>query len=350
MLRERVLREARSLARLHHPHVVTIHHIVDRADTPHPWLVMELVTGGSLQDRLDQGPLSPAEAARVGRGVLAGLRAAHAAGIHHRDVKPVNVLLREDGTPVLTDFGIAALPEATRLTATGDLIGSPEFIAPERVRGVEGDPASDLWSLGMMLYVALEGHSPLRRTTSMATLTAVLDEPIPPPVRSGPLAPVLSALLQRDPAARPDAEQLDRLLAEAESGQSAGAPAYGFGPRPDDAEHDSACDAWPCAPLSRLRRGGNDRRPVRHGSRRTDCPGSHHRPDHSGRPRYTGSAKSGWAGSRTEGETHGLSRHRGAHRRHHAVGGAHRFRRFHGRDERRLGFHELRHGGLLGRL
>ncbi|MEU1573363.1 protein kinase [Streptomyces collinus] len=232
MLRERVLREARSLARLHHPHVVTIHHIVDRADTPHPWLVMELVTGGSLQDRLDQGTLSPAEAARVGRGVLAGLRAAHEAGIHHRDVKPANVLLREDGTPVLTDFGIAALPEATRLTATGDLIGSPEFIAPERVRGVEGDPASDLWSLGMMLYVALEGHSPMRRTTSMATLAAVLDEPIPPPVRSGPLAPVLSALLQRDPAVRPDAEQLDRMLADAESGRSDGAPSYGFGPAP----------------------------------------------------------------------------------------------------------------------
>ncbi|MBD0841513.1 protein kinase [Streptomyces sp. TRM68416] len=233
MLRERVLREARSLARLHHPHVVTIHHIVDRADTPHPWLVMELVTGGSLQDRLDQGPLSPAEAARVGRGVLAGLRAAHAAGVHHRDVKPPNVLLREDGTPVLTDFGIAALPDAsTRLTATGDLIGSPEFIAPERIRGEEGNPASDLWSLGMMLYVAVEDHSPLRRATSMATLVAVLDEPIPPPVRSGPLAPVLSALLQRDPAVRPDAEQLDRMLADAESGRSDAVPSYSFGPAP----------------------------------------------------------------------------------------------------------------------
>ncbi|MFI2720762.1 serine/threonine-protein kinase [Streptomyces collinus] len=233
MLRERVLREARALARLRHPNVVTIHHIVDRANTPHPWLVMELVTGGSLQDRLDQGPLTSAEAVRVGRGVLAGLQAAHAAGVHHRDVKPANVLLREDGTPVLTDFGIAALPDAaTRLTATGDLIGSPEFIAPERIRSEEGNPASDLWSLGMMLYVALEGHSPLRRATSMATLVAVLDEPIPPPVRSGPMAPVLSALLQRDPAVRPDAEQLDRLFAEAESGRSTGAPAYGFGPAP----------------------------------------------------------------------------------------------------------------------
>ncbi|MEU9129404.1 serine/threonine-protein kinase [Kitasatospora sp. NPDC048540] len=217
-LRERVLREAQALARLQHPHVVIIYHIVDTAELPHPWLVMELVSGGSLQDRLAQGPLSAPEAARIGRGVLSALRAAHAAGIQHRDVKPGNVLLRTDGTPVLTDFGIAALSESTSLTATGSLIGSPEFIAPERIRGQEGNPSSDLWSLGMMLYVAVEGHHPLRRSTSLATLAAVLDEPLPPPVRSGPLGPTLAALLARDPAARPDAEQLDRLLAAAEQG------------------------------------------------------------------------------------------------------------------------------------
>ncbi|MFC8453716.1 protein kinase [Kitasatospora sp. NPDC057223] len=216
VLRERVLREARSLARLNHPNVVTIHHIVDVAEYPHPWLVMELVTGGSLHDRLTRGPMTSAEAARLGRGVLSALSAAHAAGIQHRDVKPGNVLLRPDGTPVLTDFGIAALRESTSLTTTGSLIGSPEYIAPERIRGEEGNPASDLWSLGMMLYVAVEGHHPLRRATSLATLAAVLDEPLPPAARSGPLAGVLSALLVRDPAARPDAAHLDRLLADAE--------------------------------------------------------------------------------------------------------------------------------------
>ena len=216
VLRERVLREARSLARLNHPNVVTIHHIVDVAEYPHPWLVMELVAGGSLHDRLTRGPVAAAEAARLGRGVLAALSAAHAAGIQHRDVKPGNVLLRPDGTPVLTDFGIAALRESTSLTTTGSLIGSPEYIAPERIRGEEGNPASDLWSLGMMLYVAVEGHHPLRRATGLATLAAVLDEPLPPAARSGPLGPVLSALLVRDAAARPDAEHLDRLLAEAE--------------------------------------------------------------------------------------------------------------------------------------
>ncbi|MFF7212622.1 serine/threonine-protein kinase [Streptomyces sp. NPDC008238] len=217
-LRERVLREARALARVHHPNVATIHHIVDTTDLAHPWLVMELVTGGSLQDRLARGPLTPPEAAAVGRGVLAGLRAAHAVGVHHRDVKPANVLLRPDMTPVLTDFGIATLRDSTRLTTTGGLIGSPEYIAPERIRGEEGNPASDLWSLGMLLYVAVEGVHPLRRETSIATLVAVLDEPLPPPARSGPLAPVLTALLVRDAAARPDADRLDRMLADVERG------------------------------------------------------------------------------------------------------------------------------------
>jgi serine/threonine protein kinase len=222
VLRERVLREARALARLHHPNVVTIFHIVDTPELAHPWLVMELVTGGSLEDRLKRGPLEPRDAARVGRGVLGALRAAHEAGIQHRDVKPANVLLRPDGTPVLTDFGIAALRESTALTATGSLIGSPEFIAPERLRGEEGNPASDLWSLGIMIYAAAEGYSPLRRTTTMATLAAVLDEPIPAPVRSGPLLPALSAVLVRDPSARCGYDRFDRLLAEAQFGTDPG--------------------------------------------------------------------------------------------------------------------------------
>ncbi|WP_051732189.1 serine/threonine-protein kinase [Kitasatospora phosalacinea] len=228
-LRERVLREARALARLQHPNVVTIHHIVDNAELAHPWLVMELVSGGSLHDRIRRGPLAPQEAARIGRGLLAALTAAHAAGIQHRDVKPGNVLLRADGTPVLTDFGIAALSESTGLTATGALIGSPEYIAPERIRGQEGGPASDLWSLGMTLYVAVEGHHPLRRANSIATLAAILDQPLPPPVRCGALGPTLLALLARDPAERPDAARLDRLLAAAEQGVDGtlgGSPAF----------------------------------------------------------------------------------------------------------------------------
>ncbi|MFJ9817404.1 serine/threonine-protein kinase [Streptomyces sp. NPDC101151] len=211
-LRERVLREARALARVDHPNVVTIHHVVDGGPGSYPWIVMELVTGGSLAGRLARGPMNPGEAARLGREVLAALRAAHEAGIQHRDVKPANVLLRPDGRPVLTDFGIAAIRESTSLTATGSVIGTPDYMAPERVSGKDGGPASDLWSLAMMLYTAVEGQHPLRRGTTLATLAAVLSDEIPPPVNAGPLWDVLTRVLVRDPAARPDAQELERML------------------------------------------------------------------------------------------------------------------------------------------
>lgn len=225
-LRERAVREARALARLAHPNVVTIHHIVEPADGAegHPWIVMELVKGGSLHDRLASGPMPVADVLRLGLDVLSALRAAHAEGVLHRDVKPANVLLRTDGSAVLTDFGIAALHGATALTSTGVLIGSPEYIAPERARGEEGLPASDLWSLGMLLYVASEGVHPLRRATSLATVVAVLDEPIPAPVRSGPLGPVLERLLVRDLALRPGAEELEALLRSASSALGSATP------------------------------------------------------------------------------------------------------------------------------
>ncbi|GLZ37081.1 serine/threonine-protein kinase [Actinokineospora sp. NBRC 105648] len=216
--RERVLRESRALARLQHPNVVSIYQIIESADSPYPWIVMELVRGVSLDARLRDGALAPAEAARVGRGVLGALRAAHAAGVLHRDVKPGNVLLRPDGSAVLTDFGIAALHDSGQLTATGEVIGSPEYVAPERLLGDETKTASDLWSLAMLLYVAVEGHHPLRRATTMATLAAVMTEPVPPPRRSGALGPVLSAVLVPDPLARPASEVLDRMLAAVEHG------------------------------------------------------------------------------------------------------------------------------------
>lgn len=228
VLRERVLREARALARISNPHVVTVHHVVEDGESSFPWLVMELVPGGSLADRLDQGTrMEPREGARIGRQVLAALRTAHAAGICHRDVKPANVLLRPDGTAVLTDFGIAALQgtdpalatgASAALTATGELIGTPEYIAPERIRGKGDDPASDLWSLGITLYVCMEGHSPMRRPTALATMAAVLDGEIPPPVRAGALAPVLRELLVVDPAQRPSSERLDAMLAAVAEG------------------------------------------------------------------------------------------------------------------------------------
>ncbi len=216
--RERVLRESRALARLQHPNVVSIYQIIDADDSPYPWIVMELVQGASLEARLRDGAISPAAAARIGRGVLAALRAAHAAGVMHRDVKPGNVLLRPDGSAVLTDFGIAALHDSGQLTATGEVIGSPEYIAPERLLGDETKTASDYWSLAMLLYVAVEGHHPLRRATTMATLAAVMTEPVPPPRRAGALGPALSAVLVPEPGARPTGDALDRMLAAAEQG------------------------------------------------------------------------------------------------------------------------------------
>ncbi|HYQ69210.1 serine/threonine-protein kinase [Actinophytocola sp.] len=216
--RERVLRESRALARLQHPNVVSIYQIIESPDSPYPWIVMELVRGTSLDSRLQSGALTPAESARIGRDVLAALRAAHAAGILHRDVKPGNVLLRPDGGAVLTDFGIAAMHDSTQLTATGEVIGSPEYMAPERLRGDETQTASDLWSLAMLLYVAVEGYHPMRRATTMATLAAVMTEQVPPPRRAGALGPALSAVLVHDPAARPTGEQLDLMLAAAEHG------------------------------------------------------------------------------------------------------------------------------------
>ncbi|MER7951245.1 protein kinase [Streptomyces sp. NPDC096079] len=221
-LRARVLREARALARIDHPNVVTIHHIVDAGEGTYPWLVMELVTGGSLQDRLERGTLTPAAAASLGRGLLSALRAAHERDIEHRDVKPANVLLRPDGRPVLTDFGIAAIRESTVLTASGSIIGSPDYMAPERIRGRTSGPAADFWSLAMLLYVAVEGHHPLRRENTLATLAAVLSDDVPPPVRAGALTDVLTRLLVRDPAARPDADELARALAAAEREAPAG--------------------------------------------------------------------------------------------------------------------------------
>lgn len=261
VLRERVLREARALARISHPHVVTVHHIVDVG--PHPWIVMELLPGDTLQDRLARGPLTPVEAAGIGRQVLSALRAAHAAGIRHRDVKPSNVMLRADGGAVLTDFGIAALQGSTSLTATGELVGSPEYFAPERIRGDDDDPASDLWSLGVMLYVCVEGVSPLRRATSLATLAAVLDEPLPPPVRSGPLASVLNALLVRDPAARPDAARLDLMLARVESGRApewAGVTVTADTPPPSQVHAPTTVSAAPARPAPATRSAGPERR------------------------------------------------------------------------------------------
>ncbi|WP_436773322.1 serine/threonine-protein kinase [Yinghuangia sp. YIM S09857] len=210
-LHTRVLREAQALARLQNPHVATVHQIVD--DEPFPWIVMEFVPGRSLAALLADGPLAPREAAGIAADVLDALAAAHGAGVLHRDVKPANVLVRPDGRAVLVDFGIAALEGSATITGTGTFAGTIEYIAPERAAGQRPTPASDLWSLGVLLYVAVEGHSPFRRPNHWATIAAIVNDAPPPPRRAGQLTGVIDALLAKDPQARPSAAEVSGPLA-----------------------------------------------------------------------------------------------------------------------------------------
>ncbi|MDX3641499.1 serine/threonine-protein kinase, partial [Streptomyces sp. MB09-02B] len=207
----RLEREAWAAARVANRNVVTVYDVA--MEDGRPWIVMELVRGLSLADLLDgEGPLSPQRAAQIGAEVLSALRAAHEAGVLHRDVKPANVLISNDNRVVLTDFGIATVEGSSALTMTGEVIGSPEFLAPERALGRAFGPESDLWSLGVLLYAAVEGNSPFRQNTPLSTLRAVVDEELPPPHRAGPLAPVIEGLLRKDPAERIPAEQAERDL------------------------------------------------------------------------------------------------------------------------------------------
>ena len=184
-LRERTLREARTAARLNHPNIVTVYDVVE--DGSRPWIVMELVQAKSLRDIVQQdGPLSPRQAARIGLQVLAALRAAHRLGIVHRDVKPGNVLIDDDGRAVLADFGIARGLDGSTLTTSEVLVGSPSYIAPERAHGEPGGPSSDLWSLGATLYAAVEGRPPYRRDGTVATLTAVATRSLIRRITPGP--------------------------------------------------------------------------------------------------------------------------------------------------------------------
>lgn len=212
-LYERTRREARSAARITHPNVTVVHDVVD--DEGLPCIVMEYVPSVTLADVLKRrGALPPSEVARIGGAMAAALRAAHAAGVLHRDVKPGNVLLGHDGRIVLTDFGIAVEPGASSLTRTGELVGSVHYLAPERLRSGIADPgpACDLWSLGATLYQAVEGQPPYDRDTAIETAYAIAAEPYGPPRRAGALTPVIEGLLVKDPARRMTAPEAARLL------------------------------------------------------------------------------------------------------------------------------------------
>ena len=211
---QRTLREAKTAARLNHPAVVTVYDVAE--DGGRPWIVMQLVDAQSLDQVLgDSGPLSPRRAAEMARQLLSALSVAHAAGVMHRDVKPSNVLIGSDDRAVLTDFGIATFADDPKLTQTGMVMGSPGFTAPERIRGEDASPASDLWSLGATVYAAVEGHGPFeQRGGAITTMSAIINEDAPEAPTAGALGPVIAALLRREPADRPDASAAARMITD----------------------------------------------------------------------------------------------------------------------------------------
>jgi serine/threonine protein kinase len=207
-LRDRTLREARSAGRLNHPHVVRVFDVVH--ENHQPWIVMEYVPSRSLHEVIhDDGPYSPAAAARIGLAVLDALTAAHRAGVLHRDVKPHNVLIGHDGRVVLTDFGLATFVDDGSVTGPGLVVGSPQYVSPERARDGASTVESDLWSFGATLYAAVEGRSPYARETAMATLMALATEAPDPPQKAGLLGPVLTGLLRHEPHTRLTASEVD---------------------------------------------------------------------------------------------------------------------------------------------
>jgi eukaryotic-like serine/threonine-protein kinase len=243
-VRDRALGEARLAARLRHPNIVGIYDVVE--EDGRPWIVMELFRYRSLRDVMrEDGPLPPARAARLGLGVLAALRAAHAEGIVHRDVKPANILVSPEDRAVLTDFGIARTADSCPLTSDR-LAGSPSYIAPERAWGEQAGPAADLWALGAALYAAVEGRAPFQRKDALASLTAaVTDEPAPA-LHAGPLWPVISGLLRKDPDSRPCLTDAERMLRQAARDcEALGVAGPGAGAPPRSPVAPGASRGWP---------------------------------------------------------------------------------------------------------
>ena len=250
----RAMREARITARLNHRHAVTVFDVAEHEGQP--CLIMQFVPSVPLSEVLrETGPLQPHEAAKVGAQISSALAAAHAVDVLHRDVKPGNILIADDGNALISDFGIArALGDAT-LTTTGMVHGTPAFLAPEVARGAEASFASDVFSLGSTLYAAVEGTPPFGLdTNTMALLHRVASGVFPPPQHAGPLTPILLDMLAVDPEARPTMPQVahavDRLAAGplpvarsaggTNAGRAAAADSSGFGIRAADDRGETA--------------------------------------------------------------------------------------------------------------
>ncbi|HEX2297696.1 MAG TPA: serine/threonine-protein kinase [Pseudonocardiaceae bacterium] len=216
----RAMREGRITARLHHPHAITVYDVAEHQGKP--CLIMEYLRSESLSTVLDtRGALPPEQVARIGRQITSALSAAHEAGIVHRDIKPGNVLLADDGTAKITDFGISRAIGDGTVTVTGVLAGTPAFFAPEVAKGQDADFPADVFSLGATLYAAVEGQPPFGLDdNAIALLFRITTSEVPEPQQAGPLAPLLTWTLDRDPARRPTMRQLhDALTAVTEQRQ-----------------------------------------------------------------------------------------------------------------------------------
>ncbi|MEW2291873.1 serine/threonine-protein kinase [Streptomyces sp. NPDC006743] len=260
----RTLREAKAIARIRNTSAVTVFDVVDEDDRP--WIVMELVEGKSLAEVIrEDGLLEPRRAAEVGLAVLDVLRSAHRQGILHRDVKPSNVLIAEDGRVVLTDFGIAQVEGDPSITSTGMLVGAPSYISPERARGHKPGPAADLWSLGGLLYAAVEGSPPYDKGSAIATLTAVMTEPLEEPKNAGPLRDVIFGLLNKDPEKR-----LDDAGARAMLNAVIRAPERGAAAEPEPPADATKVVPLPGQPDRRSGKGGTKKSGAAAGAAGTD--------------------------------------------------------------------------------
>ena len=221
--RQRVMREGRIAARLRHPHVITVHDVAEH--NGQPALVMEYLPSHSLAAVVaEQGTLRPAKVARIGAQAASALAAAHAAGVVHRDVKPGNLLVGDDGVVKIADFGISHATGDISVTREGVVAGTPAYLAPEVAQGEQPSPDSDVYSLGSTLYAAVEGTPPFGEDTgnAIAVLHRVADGEFPEPQHAGPLTPVLLAMLRPDPADRPTAAQVAAALEAVSEGRALG--------------------------------------------------------------------------------------------------------------------------------
>lgn len=254
-LHTRMIREARTAAKLSHPSIVTIYDAIEVDGRP--WIIMELVRAKSLSELIgEHGTLPCDQVAGYARQLVDALVVAHARGVVHRDVKPGNVLITPGGRVVLTDFGIAVLDGDSTLTRTGVLVGSPAYLAPEVARGQTARPPADLWSLGTTIYAALTGRSPFHRDAPLATLTAIISEDPPIPESAGALRPVLEGLLRKDPQQRMTAAQAAQVLRKIAAGTAPSPPAD----RPESSA--ASQGSGPAAPRTHGGRKRGRRRPA----------------------------------------------------------------------------------------